>query len=298
MLVHLLCFCVSTVPNTRRNKVRNTSRHRHFFKIKSKNLWLVTGKINRIPIYLLAYQFILTMSDSATEISADNETVEVELGRHPDAKSQNTDHNTAPEKTRKRRQKVKQICIRMLVILLLLFLSLAIFFLTGLDIEQRQVALAPSTDNLYKTSSVCASVSSANSSHFNTYNNAEEANADNAKIVHCGECGQCSTTQDIGILKRTRKTLNNDVTYCAKQALLTGYNRNKVSQCFEQKVVFTNPCQQCWVDNILCAVKKCKFSCMTTGLFNEEKTYNGKLNRCLEWWVTNWLMHSKMVCFW
>eukprot|EP00541_Cyclophora_tenuis_P006357 CAMPEP_0116563744 /NCGR_PEP_ID=MMETSP0397-20121206/12908_1 /TAXON_ID=216820 /ORGANISM="Cyclophora tenuis, Strain ECT3854" /LENGTH=246 /DNA_ID=CAMNT_0004090231 /DNA_START=570 /DNA_END=1311 /DNA_ORIENTATION=- len=84
-------------------------------------------------------------------------------------------------------------------------------------------------------------------------------------VVHCESCGSCSNSHDIAIYYDTRNTLTETTVQCAKQSLIWG--RRTANKCMERSVGFTQPCQYCWVENILCDLKYCVFICMWSRLF-------------------------------
>ncbi len=83
----------------------------------------------------------------------------------------------------------------------------------------------------------------------------------NATIfAHCGDCGSCSNPHDIAIYAATRDTLLGISTDCAKHGLVGG--RRAASACMVTKVGLTPGCNRCWVDNIMCDLRWCLFSCL------------------------------------
>jgi len=155
---------------------------------------------------------------------------------------------------------------------------------------------ASPTDWLYSTPKVCGVSPSAAANtrgiiavvanpSFTTFHSESHAKESDSLVAHCGECGKCSSFHDIEVIKSTTQTLTKDSTSCATVGLLTGLNRNLIAKCMESRVGFTNSCQDCWVENIVCSLSKCKFSCMKSlFILNEPVNVNGrKLNPCLEW---------------
>ena len=99
-------------------------------------------------------------------------------------------------------------------------------------------------------------------------------------IAHCGDCGSCSTPPDIKIYDDTKNTLLAASTNCAKRGLIWG--RKTASKCLEESVGFSSRCNDCWVDNIMCDLRKCVFTCIWYGLFNqlESNKDSQSLNKC------------------
>jgi hypothetical protein len=83
--------------------------------------------------------------------------------------------------------------------------------------------------------------------------------------AHCGDCGACSTPHDIDIYDRTSNSLLKSSTKCAKRALIWG--RKTATTCMEESVGFTADCNDCWVENIMCDLRRCVFTCLWYGLF-------------------------------
>mmetsp|Transcript_16544 Transcript_16544/g.39106 ORF Transcript_16544/g.39106 Transcript_16544/m.39106 type:complete len:375 (+) Transcript_16544:632-1756(+) len=106
---------------------------------------------------------------------------------------------------------------------------------------------------------------------------------DNTFIGHCGDCGACSNAHDISIYDDTQDSLFETSKHCAVQALIWG--RQTAGRCLERSVGFTPDCNDCWVQNIMCDVRRCLFACAWHGLFgsvNQELNVDDQhiLNRC------------------
>jgi len=90
------------------------------------------------------------------------------------------------------------------------------------------------------------------------------------------------------IMGRTRETLTEDSTVCAMMILVGG--PRAVIRCMNQRIGFTPPCRDCWVENIQCTFQHCKFTCLQSKLFREANNRHdgddsdggGELNECLE----------------
>ena len=102
-------------------------------------------------------------------------------------------------------------------------------------------------------------------------------------VAHCGSCGHCSNPHDIRIYDQTQKSLFESSTTCAKRALIWG--RVTAGHCLQTHVGFTNNCNECWVENILCDLRKCIFTCLFYGLFGDVDGGAGQstnLNPCTQ----------------
>lgn len=169
---------------------------------------------------------------------------------------------------------------RTLCSVLFLALLLVCLILIGAKLEKRAYDRAPSTMALYKTSDVCG----MNTDSFNTFPIAHEAHVDGYKVAHCGSCGQCSNLHDIDIQAATTETLTADSTKCAFLIFTGGLGA--VHQCMQERVGFTPACEDCWVEDIECNVKHCKFTCIKSKYLFRDITDNneedGELNDCLE----------------
>lgn len=103
-------------------------------------------------------------------------------------------------------------------------------------------------------------------------------------IAHCGKCGMCSNAHDIRIYDETKNTLTRDSTSCAKRVFLGG--SKEVAKCFHEKVGFTSSCQECWVENVMCDLRNCIFTCLKHGFLNGGRSAGtvegGQTNPCLE----------------
>lgn len=144
---------------------------------------------------------------------------------------------------------------------------------------------ASDTLEFYELDDVCAVVATADGGGaVRTETFASAAVARNASqtitVAHCGQCGACSTPHDIQIYDETKNSLLGKTYTCAKRGFLWG--RKTASNCMKQEVGLSGDCHKCWVDNIMCDLRLCLFTCTWQGMFNEVDT--GKegqtLNRC------------------
>lgn len=162
---------------------------------------------------------------------------------------------------------------------------LLIVLLVGSRIERGTANSAPATDYLYKANEVCALDDSSSSNvvleTFVTLDSAESANDLGFAVAHCGACGQCSTRQDMTIQGETRDSLTKDATACAWKSVFG--SRSDVASCMQKRIGFTEPCQDCWLDNIECSKRHCKFTCALSLIFSRDNNKSdGSLNECLE----------------
>lgn len=186
---------------------------------------------------------------------------------------------------------------------LLAFAALVLLLWLGSEYEQRQVVRASDTLGFYnKQATVCgivrtretgnATISNVTASsttsgtaftsptsqpsfvRIESFSSVEEVAAAAANtstevsiVAHCGECGACSTPHDIRIYDETRNTLLVSSTQCAKHALIWG--RKTATNCMAKNVGFTTECNECWIENIICDLRLCIFSCIWYGLFSQ-----------------------------
>ena len=157
--------------------------------------------------------------------------------------------------------------------------------LVGEHFEHQHVQAAASTSWIYDTPNVCGYQSipqDRSKGTFLTYDGQEEAHTDESEVAHCGECGHCSTLQDMSIMGYTKESLTRDSTDCAKRSF---FGKEAVRSCMEEKVGFTSSCNDCWVDNVMCTLKSCAFTCIkSVFLKGESNNVDGskELNACLE----------------
>eukprot|EP00538_Stauroneis_constricta_P008848 CAMPEP_0119545770 /NCGR_PEP_ID=MMETSP1352-20130426/428_1 /TAXON_ID=265584 /ORGANISM="Stauroneis constricta, Strain CCMP1120" /LENGTH=395 /DNA_ID=CAMNT_0007590369 /DNA_START=216 /DNA_END=1403 /DNA_ORIENTATION=- len=103
--------------------------------------------------------------------------------------------------------------------------------------------------------------------------NSPDSAAATTSVAHCGECGQCSNPHDIKIYDDTKNTLFQDTLECARLAVsFTG--ESDVRECLEDRVGFTEGCNECWVENIMCDVQNCLFVCMWQAMFSKVDSNN------------------------
>ena len=182
--------------------------------------------------------------------------------------------------------------------LLAIILMLLVVWL-GSEYEQWRMRDAPDTLYLYQLDEICGIVHATptgSSTRSNTENRPLQHNDDNivtietygsiaefetvvannsdatsavdgGVVAHCGSCGSCSNPHDVQIYDNTRGSLFQDTTHCAKVALVWG--RKTASKCMRDAVGFTSDCNSCWVENIMCDLRKCIFTCIWYGLFSQ-----------------------------
>jgi hypothetical protein len=174
---------------------------------------------------------------------------------------------------------------------LLAFVVLILIMWIGAEFEEREVRNARDTIYLYEAPDVCGLVGAKNLTNatstadvvlsLTTFPNASIPNAtEDTLIAHCGTCGSCSNPNDVEIYDDTKDTLFQDTVHCAKKALIWG--RKTASNCMEDAVGFTPECTDCWVENIMCDLRKCIFICLWHSIFSEVEGGGAskKLNRC------------------
>mmetsp|Transcript_480 Transcript_480/g.883 ORF Transcript_480/g.883 Transcript_480/m.883 type:complete len:244 (-) Transcript_480:56-787(-) len=161
---------------------------------------------------------------------------------------------------------------------LLLFVTLILVLLIGSEVEKANVRAASSTLYFYETPAVCG-VDSTNKAVV-THVNASEASRMGDLVAHCGDCGFCSNYNDINIYNETKETLTKTSTNCATKAFLGG--SDAVFDCFKEDVGFTDGCNDCWTENVMCDMKKCVFTCLKMILTGQRNNGgDGELNDCL-----------------
>jgi hypothetical protein len=170
----------------------------------------------------------------------------------------------------------------------------------GSSIEESGMRKLPDTMSFYNSSRVCALVLPGNytnatddiqqnavhglPSWIRTFENKTLALASgpNTVIAHCETCGACSNPQDVRIYDETKDYLTDTTIDCAKRSLIWG--RRTAGKCMERRVGFTPPCQKCWVENILCDLRYCFFTCAWNKAFggHQERAADGtrELNAC------------------
>ncbi len=186
---------------------------------------------------------------------------------------------------------------------LLLCLFGILFLWIASQIQNNTVKHLEGTASLYETPRVCAmeypelllsaaksNVTTNFSTGFGTldpivtetFETAEIARRQkNVTIAHWGDCGSCSNPHDIRIYDRTKNSLFRASYTCSKLALFGGVKTAR--QCMKDAVGFTDDCNECWVENIMCDLKNCIFTCLWHTLFSQVNSGNGQpqaLNPC------------------
>ncbi len=103
--------------------------------------------------------------------------------------------------------------------------------------------------------------------HKTVQSDSDHGNTTTVITAHCGDCGYCSNPHDVQIYDVTKTTLFSTTTTCAKYGLLWG--RATAAKCMMDHVDCTFSCIECWVENIMCDLKKCIFTCLWYGLFSQ-----------------------------
>jgi hypothetical protein len=187
---------------------------------------------------------------------------------------------------------------------LLAFLLLILIVWLGAEVEDFHVHRASDTLPFYGQPEVCGIINKRNNTNatgtdnvsfasseetsleIRTFPSKDAASSNNSSgssttIEHCGECGFCSNPTDISIYDNTKNTLFGTTVKCAKRSMIWG--RKTASKCMSH-VGFSDGCRDCWVENIICDLRKCIFTCVWQGLFNQVDS--GKtsqaLNRCTQ----------------
>lgn len=130
------------------------------------------------------------------------------------------------------------------------FVVVLLVFSIGFSVERRNVKHLPF---VFYGDSVC---SVANE----TFPNASAAHASGGLIRHCGDCGQCSTAGDILTLEATVGTITDTGSACGVVGAFQG--SDAAIKCFVERVNFTSDCARCWLENILCDIENCLFTCL------------------------------------
>ena len=112
------------------------------------------------------------------------------------------------------------------------------------------------------------------------YNSISEAHLNGTKILGCGPCGACSTKHDVHIYWQTKNNLTKVTRSCAFKSL---FSEEWGKKCMKEQVGFTDECNECWMENIKCDRKNCKWICLWSLFINEDYVDSeGKLNSCLQ----------------
>lgn len=169
---------------------------------------------------------------------------------------------------------------------LLGFVLLILIVWIGAEVESYHVKRADDTRAFYETERVCGLNATTHRSspaaktdtatvNIQTYATAKQANG--LVVAHCGDCGHCSNPNDINIYDETKNSLLSKAAGCAKRGFVWG--RKTTHSCMEQ-VGFTDECNDCWVDNIMCDLRYCLFTCIWQGLFDQVDNSETGLNKC------------------
>lgn len=154
-------------------------------------------------------------------------------------------------------------------VILVIFI-LIVILLSGAKVEENRVARQPSTSPNFITDIVCGFDANL---EFKTFQNPIDALSANYTIAHCGACSNCSNMPDIKAYVLTRKTIAQTAMKCSTQAIFGG--EPKLSRCLTDNIGFSPPCNQCWVDDMLCDKRLCLFTCLKS-IFTGTKRNNNE----------------------
>lgn len=153
--------------------------------------------------------------------------------------------------------------------------------LLGAEVEERDYSRRNSTDFLYQGSEVCGMTTRRSETPESTesFLSTFEAHEAGYEVGHCGDCGHCSSYHDMDILARTRKNLTDVTARCAFKIFI---GKDSVRKCMEERVGFTPECNECWLENIACTFKSCKFTCTKYKLFRQDNNEGDDLSDCIK----------------
>lgn len=161
--------------------------------------------------------------------------------------------------------------------MLLTLIAFTLLLWLGAEYQDFRARQEPATTDLYETRSNCQMdpVNCRTQTILSDGNTSSilDDHSNSLFVAHCGECGKCSTPHDIRLYDETHHTLFATTVNCAKRSFLWG--RKTASQCMEDHVGFTEGCNNCWVENIMCSVKSCLFVCTWQSLFHRVVESNG-----------------------
>ena len=192
------------------------------------------------------------------------------------------------------------VWFKRIFLFLVIFASISFFVvLIGAAVEKKAFDGKEGTAHLYELPQVCGGhdedlsfygnvtqpqqqqLDSSAFTMLTTFDSAQEASDAGVNVAHCGSCGSCSTPHDLSIMAHTTESLTRDSTRCAFKIFL---GRKAVEKCMEELVGFTPACEDCWLDNIGCSFKACKFTCIKYKLFRQDNNdgESDDLNDCLK----------------
>lgn len=175
-------------------------------------------------------------------------------------------------------------CALIIVTFLLAIVTVSVILVGANDEQPRVISRAPTTFSFYNSTQVCAVNrlgGNITSGMPRSFESPKAAHADGFEVAHCGECGECSNWNDMKILSDTKTTLTRRSRVCAAKGFLGG--KGAVTDCIKEHVDFTEPCRDCWVDDIQCTFSYCMFTCLKSiYILGESNDHHGSLNSCLE----------------
>lgn len=153
-----------------------------------------------------------------------------------------------------------------------LIVFLLLIFIGGM-LEKDVFDALPDTDSLYENNLVCGS-------NGTTLPGRAAAIGAGLDVVNCGHCGDCSNRHDIDVYNNTRNTLTGLATNCAMFSFI---GAKQVSSCYEGRIGFTPACETCWVDNVMCDFRHCKWTCLGMFLSGQKRNreHDNRINDCL-----------------
>jgi len=112
-----------------------------------------------------------------------------------------------------------------------------------------------------------------------TYPSLDVSQSAGVKVLHCGPCGECSNLRDIGVLLNTRNNITATTKSCSWRAVFFG--ERAAQKCMTKKIGFTESCEKCWLDNIMCDKANCLWTCFKSILKGQGSETELDKNECL-----------------
>jgi hypothetical protein len=115
---------------------------------------------------------------------------------------------------------------------------------------------------------VCAFDNKGPESNITTFPGRDAARNAGFLIMHCGSCGACSSWQNLMIQYRTRLTMSELASSCAKEYLFGGGNDAIMACLMKPEIGFGEDCAMCWMEDIVCTTEHCAFIFLQSQMIN------------------------------
>ena len=220
----------------------------------------------------------------SNEVADDDQDESVVLDTRSACKKMCFDYRIAP---RDRKQQFIFCFFRITLVLLMAIYIFVIILKVKSYTENMIASQAPDTKDYFILDEVCAFNPLNANEPFVSFDTKEDAVNRGYKVAHCGKCASCSNPSDIKTYVETRQSIAALAKKCALIAIFG--TPDELTDCLQEKIGFSDPCTECWTENMISTAKHCLYTCMEATLTGVARENNIKglgnetvrLNQCI-----------------